>query len=181
MRRTGWKRAVPLLAVLAVVPVLFTMPVRSHCPLCSAGAGGAAGVASALGIGLEIVGVFLGAFGVATGLWMSQYVDKEYVPYQRQFLTLVIYLSFVLPVMPIMNEYSSIYISMAGEYGSALNRTYLVDHFLVGAFLGGVVVASTPHLSRIVSELRGRTIPFQGLTMTFVLLGVSAAILHVLL
>lgn len=183
MKRTK-RRRVRILSFL-VGGLLLSIPlsttVQAHCPLCTAGAGGLAAVASALGIGMAVVGVFVGAFAAAMGLWMAKYVDDEYVPHQGWIIAFVIYLSVVVPLVPLANEYTPIYVSIAGGYGTPLNRTYLVDTYLVGAILGGVVACGVPRLSAAISELRGSTVPFQGLTLTFALLGASAIVLQVVL
>ena len=178
MRRT--QLVAPLIG-LASLPLLFSTPVRAHCPLCSAGAGGAAAIASALGIGLAVVGVFVGAFGVATGLWTARYVDEQYLPYQDRLVAGAVALAIVLPVLPIMNETTAVFLSIGGEYGSPLNRTYLVNTYLVGAIVGGGITHITPRISAWFSRLRGSTVPFQGLALTFVLLGAAAWLLEVLL
>ena len=170
-----------LVGFIGLVPLLFASTARAHCPLCTAGAAGAAAVASALGIGLEIIGVFVGAFAVAMGLWTTSYVSEKYVPGQTWLLPLALYLSIVVPILPVMSEQFSVYVSLTGEYGSLLNRTYLVNTFLVGAILGGVLTAITPRLSNLISEARGSTVPFQGLTLTFGLLGMASLTLHTLL
>lgn len=170
-----------LVGFVGLVPLLFASTARAHCPLCTAGAAGAAAVASALGIGLEIIGVFVGAFGVAMGLWTASYLATEYVPGQSWLLPLAIYLSIVVPILPVMSEQFPVYVSVAGEYGSLLNRTYLVNTFLVGAILGGLLTAITPRLSSLISEARGSTVPFQGMTVTFGLLGMASLTLHMVL
>lgn len=170
----------PVLALLTV-PVLFSAGVRAHCPLCSAGAGGAAALASALGIGLVVVGVFVGAFGLATGLWTNSFVDTRYLPAQDRLIALGVYVTIVFPILPLMSEYVPFYLSIAGDYGSVLNRTYLVNTYLVGAIAGGVVTSLTPQFSGWLSERRGNTVPFQGLALTFFLLILTAGILEVVL
>lgn len=174
-------RLVALAGSLVAAPVAFATSVRAHCPLCTVGAGGAAAIATALGVGLSIVGVFIGAFGIATGLWMTGFLEREFVRYQDQLLTIGIALTIVLPVLPLMNESVPIFLSIAGEYGSLLNRTYLVNTYLVGTVIGGALTYGTPVLSAKITEARGRTVPFQGLVLTFLLLFAAAGILEVLL
>lgn len=170
-----------VLAGIVLVPGLFATTAKAHCPLCTAGAGGAAAVASALGVGLDVVGVFIGAFAVATGLWTTASVSKQYVPYQDWGIPLVVYLSIVVPVLPMMTEYIPVYLSIAGEYGSVLNRTYVVNTYLVGSILGGLLTSVSPRISALITEARGSTVPFQGMTLTFGLLGMASVVLHVLL
>lgn len=174
-------RITSVLVGIALVPILLSTAVRAHCPLCTAGAGGIAGIASALGVGLAIVGVFIGAFAAATGFWTTKYVKKRYVPNQKYLVAAGIYLTIVVPILPMMTEYTPLFLSVAGEYGSPLNRTYMLNEYLIGAILGGIVTSVTPRISGTVSELRGSAVPFQGLATTFLLLGVMAASLHAIL
>ena len=175
-----WTRGISILAGIGLAPVLLATTVQAHCPLCTAGAGGLAGIASALGVGLEVIGVFVGAFAAATGFWTTKYIDTQYVQYQNHLVVAGVYLSIVVPILPMMTDYTPLYLSVTGEYGSPLNRTYLINKYVIGAILGGIVTASTPRISSAISEARGSTIPFQGLATTFVLLGAIAAGLHVI-
>lgn len=170
-----------LFATLLVLPIAAAGPASAHCPLCSAGAGGAAAVASALGIGLAVVGVFVGGFAIATGFWTAKYVDGDYFPYQTPVVAVAVYLAIVLPVLPLMDAHTAVYVSIAGDYGSLLNRTYLLNEYLLGALFGGAVTTATPRLSGLVSALRESTIPYQGVALTFLLLGVTAAAIELLL
>lgn len=163
------------------VLVFLTAPARAHCPLCSAGAGGGAALASALGVGLAVVGVFVGAFGLATGAWMAKYVTREVIPNQENLVAVGVFLTVVLPVLPLMNETVPVYLSLAGEYGTLTNRIYFVNTYLVGAVAGAFVAYTTPQISSWVSDVRGTTLPYQGLVLTFSLLGLSATVLEVVL
>lgn len=171
-----------------VLPVIFLfLPSYSlaHCPLCTAGAGAAAALASTLGVGLEIIGVFIGAFGIATGQWTVKYVrkklKKQYFSHQYPVIAWLIYLSVVLPVLPMMQDYTSIYISLAGGYGSLLNRTYLLNTYLIGSVIGGLITYTAPYISKKISRFRGDHIPFQGIALNFASLSVAALILHLVI
>ena len=66
------------------------------------------------------------------------------------------------------------------DYGSFLNRTYLFSKVLIGSLIGGLVTLFTPMLSRLVSRARGgKTLPFQGVGITFLALIITAAIVQV--
>lgn len=175
------RKALVSLTGVSFLPVLLVGTAQAHCPLCSAGAGGGAALASTLGISLVAVGVFVGAFAVATGLWMNSLVDGDYVPYQDTLLVGGIFLSIVVPVFPMMNETVPVYLSLVGEYGSVFNSVYFVNTYLVGVVVGTVVTYSMPAVSGWLSERRGSTVPFQGLTLTFLILTLSALLLEVLL
>lgn len=174
-------RGLALLGSIGFLPVLFATTAKAHCPLCSAGAGGFAAVASALGVGLEIVGVFVGAFGIATGLWTSRYITEQYLPRQKWIVSFAVYLTIVVPLLPMMTDHVAVSVSIAGEYGSALNRLYLLNSYMIGAVLGGLLTAATPRMSEWITEARGSTVPFQGMTLTFGLLGSASLLLHTVL
>lgn len=164
------------------VPIAFTLlfiPLISyaHCPLCTIGAGVAALGASWLGISSGPIGVFIGAFSIALGLWIAKLIKKKYLPYQREAITLISFLTTVLPLKTQLSEYSSFYLSIAGDYGTILNRTYLINWFLIGSVLGGLIILISPYVSRKVSKFRGgKLFPYQGVSITFLLLIIFATI-----
>jgi hypothetical protein len=172
-----------------IIAIIFTLlffafakPALAHCPLCTAGAGLAAVAASWLGVSTAPIGVFIGAFAVALGLWISRIIKKDYIPKQMIVLVVFSFLTTVLPLIPLMPGYSSIYISIGGDYGSFLNRTYLINLFLAGAILGGVLLFVAPMISKKITAWRNdRMFSYQGLIITFSLLAVMAAILEFLL
>jgi hypothetical protein len=162
--------------------IFIPIPASAHCPLCTAGAGVAAVAASWWGIGSAPIGVFIGAFAVALGLWLSNLVKKEYIPKQRIFIAVISFVMTVLPIMPMMPGYSSIYISLSGDYGSLLNRTYLINLFLFGAIIGGILVFVAPLISKRLTKLRNDIMfPYQGIAITFSLLAAVALILELLI
>ena len=162
-----------LIATLIIIGFAIAKPVLAHCPLCTVGAGAAAIGATWLGIGNIPVGIFIGAFAVALGAWISRLIKKEYVPRQRDLLIGFSFFSTVLPLFPMMEEYSSIYIPWLGDYG----KTYLIKLFLVGAIIGGVIILLAPRLSKKITSInKGRMIPYQGLVVTFTLLLIASLI-----
>ena len=144
---------------------------HAHCPLCTAGAGAAAAGAAWLGVNSMVIGILIGAFGLALGLWIGAMIKRQYLPYQRPLIGLSSWLTTVLPLQPLLKDYTSFYLSLAGDYGSLLNRTYLVDRFLLGSLLGAVIVIAAPYLSSLITQRRdGKIFPYQGLFITFSLL-----------
>ncbi|MCR4325900.1 MAG: hypothetical protein NUV59_03825 [Patescibacteria group bacterium] len=170
------KLALIALPFLALVP----KTAFAHCPLCTVGAGALAVFAAYLGISSIIVGVLIGAFALALGAWLAPLIKRRYIPYQKEVLTLLIYLSTVVPVMPLIRDYGPFYISLGGEYGTPFNKTYVVDLFLFGAILGGLLVAVAPWLSRALTRARGEQLPFQGMAITLGLLLIASVIIQVL-
>jgi len=163
------------LAVIALL--LFGMhSAFAHCPLCTMGAGGAALVAAFFGVSAAPVGVFVGAFGLAVGLWSARLIKRKLFHKQDLVIGIVSFLSVVLPVMPMMDQYASLYFPWIGEYG----RTFLVDKFLVGSLVGAALLWAAPFLSLRVARLRAnRMIPYQGVMITLVLLVGASGVLEV--
>ena len=155
---------------------------HAHCPLCTAGAAAAAGGAAWLGVNNASIGVFIGAFAVSMGWWISNLTKKRYVPFQRQLIIAISFLTTIPPLMPIMKGIYPILISIVGAYGSLLNRTYLINAFLMGSIIGGFIVSITPWLSKKITDAcKGKTLPYQGITLTFGLLAIAGILLQILI
>lgn len=168
------KHRILFIVTAGAIPFLST-PAYAHCPLCTAGAGAAAAGAAWLGVNSTVIGILLGAFGLALGLWIGGMIQRSYIPYQRGLIGIFSWLTTVLPLQPILKDYTSIYLSLTGDYGSLLNRTYLIDYFLVGSLLGAAIVIAAPYLSSLLTQTRqGRMLPYQGLGITFGLLLVAS-------
>ena len=163
--------------VVAFVLLFIPLVSYAHCPLCTIGAGAAALGASWLGVSAGPIGVFVGAFSIALGLWIARLIKKKYLPYQREAITLLSFFMTVLPLRTQLSEYSSFYLSFIGDYGTILNRTYLINWFLIGSVLGGIIIIIAPHVSRKIAKLRNNKLfPYQGVSITFLLLIIFAAI-----
>lgn len=160
--------------------VLFPKIVGAHCPLCTVGAGALAVLAASLGVSTPTVGVFIGAFALALALWFTKIIRKKYFPHQDFVLTAVIFLSTVIPLMPLIQEYRPLYISLVGEYGSLLHNTYTINLYLVGVIAGAILLYISPLISKKITETRGRTLPYQGFSITFTLLIVVGIIFQLL-
>lgn len=166
----------------SVITLLAFTPkfVLAHCPLCTAGAGVLAVGAASLGVSSVVVGILIGAFGLALSLWLAGLVKKRYFRYQKSTLTLAIFLITVVPIMPLVQDYAPFYVALLGEYGTLLHNTYTINLYLLGSTLGALVVASTPHISRFITNVRGKQIPYQGLSITFLLLILGSLIAQLL-
>lgn len=165
---------------------LFFLPfiikgVNAHCPLCTAGAAAAAGGAAWLGVNNAVIGIFMGAFAVSMGWWVSRLIKKQYVPFQMALIILFSFATTILPLLPLITGFYPLYISIGGEYGSLFNRTYLVNLFLAGSIIGGVIVCITPWLSKKISDMRGKALPYQGITLTFTLLAFAGILVQILM
>jgi len=160
--------------------VLLALPfVRAHCPLCTVGAAAAAGGAAYLGVNQGAIGVFIGAFAVSMGWWMAGFLPWKHKMVRPGMIVLSFILT-IVPMLAIMKSVYPVYISIIGEYGGFLNRTYVLNEFFWGALLGGGIVTMAPALSRTVTKWRGAQLPYQGITLTFVLLLAMAGLLQVI-
>ncbi len=149
----------------------FSLPfARAHCPLCTVGAAAAAGGALWLGVDLVVIALFIGAFGVSTGWWISRLVKRTFFRGQKGIIIIASFLLTIIPLMPLFPGITPYYLSWSGEYGSLLNRTYLFNTFLMGSIFGGAVVSLTPFVSRKITAMRGKMVPFQGVILTLALL-----------
>jgi len=174
-----------LLLTAPIAILLAPQTVSAHCPLCTIGAGAVAVGAAYYGVNNASIGVFLGAFALAIGWWFARIIDarikKQFIPYQKSIIIIASFLLTIIPIMPMFESYSSIYISWAGEYGSLLNRTYMINTFLAGSILGGVIVAITPLLSTIITRSRNKTLPFQGVILTLSLIILAGVMLQLVI
>ena len=163
---------------------LFLIPsAMAHCPLCTMGAAVAAGTAAYFGVSQSVIGVFMGAFAVSMGLWFSRMIKKKF---EFKFMDIAFasssFATTILPLLMIMKQFTPLYISVLGDYGSLLNRTYLVNLFLVGSIIGAFITYIAPSISKNISELReGKMIPYQGITLTFSLLALTSILFQILI
>lgn len=166
--------------LLLVGILLLPATTQAHCPLCTAGAGALAILAASLGVSTPTVGVFIGAFALALALWFPKLIKKKYFPQQDFVVATIIFLSTIIPLIPLIREYRPLYISLVGEYGSLLHNTYTINIFLVGAVVGAFLLYVSPRVSKKMTEVRGRTASYQGLSITFGLLIIVGVVFQLL-
>lgn len=159
----------PTVALTAVMLVL-PLSVSAHCPLCTAGVGLAALAAYKIGVSGLTVGLLIGAFAIALGLWLAKIIKKKVLPAQNQIVAITSWLITVLPLQSILAEYTSIYISSIGQYGS----WYPINLFLVGSFLGAILVYLADPLSLWLTSVRGKKFPFQTMIITITLVIIAS-------
>ena len=153
--------------VLPLLTIFLIRFISAHCPLCTIGAGAAAGAAVWLGVSKVAVALFIGGFAMSMGMWFSKIPKKKYIPFQKTLIILAIFLTTVLPLSPIFKAVGPLYLSFIGEYGA----TYAINYSLISSLFGGAIVLSSPLISKKVSNLRkGKIIPFQGVIITLSLL-----------
>lgn len=161
---------------IVLLAVFVPQVASAHCPLCTAGAGALAILAASLGVSSVVVGLLIGAFAVALGLWLSGLVKKQYVRFQKPILATLIFLGTVIPVMPFIEHYGPWYIPFIGKYGT----TYTVNLYILGVAIGVLIMLLARPISRLVTKLRNKQMPFQGVTITIGLLVVVSIIIQLL-
>ena len=164
------------LLLVSSLLICVTKVASAHCPLCTAGAGALAILAAYLGVSSIVVGILIGAFALALSLWIAKSIKKEYIPYQKQILIILIFLGTVIPIMPLVRDYGPLYVSFIGEYGI----TYTINLYVFGVILGSIIMLFSPLVSKLITKLRDKHIPFQGVTITITLLVLISVIVQLL-
>lgn len=167
-----------------LLPVLFTLIPKisfAHCPLCTAGAGALAVLATSMGVSSVVVGLTIGAFAISLAMWTNKLVKKEYFSFQSFLIVSLVFVSVILPIMPLIRHYGPLYISFWGDYGTLFHNTYTINLFLAGVPLGAMILLVSPYISRTMTRYRGeKTIPYQGIIITFSLIVVISVIIQLL-
>lgn len=178
----GTLTPMPTLIIIAAAILAYPAAAHAHCPLCTAGSGALALFAVWLGVDPAAIGIFLGAAAAAMGLWLARYPKRSFVPGQKWFLAALSYALTVVPLLPLFDGMTAINVFIAGDLGAPLNRTYMVNSFLLGTAVGALLLVAAPFASRAVSRARkGAVMPFQGMAITFGLLLASSVLMQVML
>lgn len=151
----------------------------AHCPLCTAGAGAAAAGAAVIGVKHVVIGLLIGAFAAALGFYLANRMKRQFIPLQKSLIVMSTFALTIIPLLPLLDSYFGFSIYLMGEYGSALNRVYVINRFLLGSILGGLVMVLIPYLSRAISKLQSdKRLPYQSLIITFTTLTILAILLQ---
>lgn len=158
-----------LLFIIPLFSVFLIKFVSAHCPLCTIGAGALGAGAIWLGVSPVVVALFIGAFAMSIGMWFARIIKKKYIPFQNFLIVAIIFFTTVIPLilMPIFKALGPLYLSFIGDYGT----TYVFNYSLASSFFGGLIVLSTPSISKAITKKRNnKTFPFQGTLLTLILL-----------
>ena len=140
--------------------------VSAHCPLCAGAVGVAAVGASYMGIDNSIVGLFVGAFSISTGIWFAKKIKKKYFKFQSFSLVLSSFLLTVIPSAKVVNDLSYFKFVLFG-----LNKIYFIDKILVGSIIGALITLFALYLHNKIKQINGKVlIPYQGVFLTLILL-----------
>ncbi len=156
-----------LFLILAIMP----FPVIAHCPLCSGAVGAVAVSAKYYGFDPSIIGLFVGAFAVSTGLWLGDKL-KNYFKFQKQLIVLSSFLITAIPVSFKLND--SFYLSL-----DFISRVFWLNKILLGSFIGALIFLFITWLNnKIKLELNKSIIPFQGIIFNVAALIIAAALFY---
>ena len=151
----------------------------AYCPLCTAGTGLAALGASYLGIDDIIVGIWVGAFSLSLGILTAKSIKKTFIPWQKAIISLTIFFLTILPSKVFFKKLIPIYLHFVGPYGSILNKTYIINRFLAGSLIGGLIVFISPYINQaFIFLFKGKKIAFQKLIITFTLLALVSLVFY---
>ena len=128
------------LFLFLLAPIFLATRVAAHCPLCTIGAGAAAGAAVWLGVSKVAVVLFIGAFAMSMGMWFSKIIKKKYIPFQNFVIIALIFVTTFFPLLPLFKTVGPFYLSFIGEYGT----TFAVNYSLYSGLLGGLMIFISP-------------------------------------
>lgn len=143
---------------------------KAHCPLCTGAVGAAAVSASYFGFDASVIGVFVGAFAVSTGMWFGSSLKKNYVKFQLPTIVIASFLLTIIPVMSAVNDNMLFF---------AFSTPIFMNKLLFGGILGGIAVPSSYFVHKKIKERRGRVLfPYQGVVFTLLSLLLIVASLY---
>lgn len=175
------KKILIILTTTVAGALIFPATALAHCPLCTAGAGLVALGAYWFGVKAIVIGIAIGAFAAAMGLWFGHLPKRQYIPHQAKIIAVVVWFFTIFPIRMLFADYYSWYLNWGGGYGSVFNRTYAINLFLVGAALGTIILLAAPSISQLCSRLRGgRKIPFQGMLAALFMVIAAMVIVQIL-
>ncbi len=140
----------------------------AHCPLCTGAVGAAAVSAKYFGLDSSIIGIFVGAFAVSTGM-MFKSRTKKYTP-------LVVLASFLLTMIPISQVVADLKLLFL------FGKPYFINKLVLGGVFGGIAVPSSYMIHKKVKARRGKVLfPYQGVVFTLLLLIALSAVMYLVI
>lgn len=142
--------------------------VKAHCPLCTGAVAGAAVAAKYYGMDLIIIGLFVGAFGISTGLWVGRKIKTEYFKFQLWAIVLLSFLLTVIPLRALSGENVYLPLRLFGDVGSMFNKVYWMDRLFFGSVAGGILSVSAFGVHNVLKKFNDDKVlfPFQGIALT---------------
>jgi hypothetical protein len=156
-----------LLLILLFSPII----VFAYCPLCVAGTGVLVIAGYELGVKKIVMGLLIGGLAVVFGEWLNKLIKRKIFNGQD---FLVIVLTFILTYLPVKSLISDYF------YFTITNQDHfvMIDKSLLSGIFGGLLVYLAPFISKFITQKRGKTILFQRIIVTLILLIIFGLILQ---
>jgi hypothetical protein len=145
----------------------------AHCPLCVGGVLVLTFFGYELGFKKIVLGFLAGALAVAFGEWMNRLIKRKFFKGQEFLIIALTFISTYLPVKNYIFNYYSLYLPNLG-----INTPILIDKSLLSGIFGGLLVYIAPFISKFITQKRGKTILFQRIIVTLILLIIFGLILQ---
>ena len=167
---------------LPILAFLLIPYASAHCPLCTAAVGVGAVYANSIGLDISIIGLFIGAFGISTGLWIGKKIKKNYFKFQLPIITISSFLLTIIPLRFISKDNIFLPVIWFGTYGSLFNKVYVIDKLILGGIIGAVITILAYNLHTYIKKVKGKVLfPFQGIAFTLAFLFIATGILYLLI
>jgi hypothetical protein len=157
----------------AFLLIVFFSPiiVFAYCPLCVAGTGVLVIAGYELGVKKIVMGLLIGGLAVVFGEWLNKLIKRKIFKGQE---FLVIVLTFILTYLPVKSLISDYF------YFTITNQDHfvMIDKSLLSGIFGGLLVYLAPFISKFITQKRGKTILFQRIIVTLILLIIFGLILQ---
>lgn len=117
---------------LFLFSMIFALPVKAVCPICTVAVAGGLGISRWIGIDDSVMGIWIGGLILSSGFWMADWVGKKSwkIPYPK-ILSILLMVLFVVPPL-----YWSKIMGVAG------NTLWGIDKILLGIIIGsGLFIA----------------------------------------
>jgi len=147
--------------------------VFAYCPLCVGSVLILTFLGYELGVKKIVLGFLAGALTVAFAEWMNKIIKRKLFKGQD---FLIITLTFVLAYLSVKSyifNYYSLYFPNLG-----MSKPFLIDKSLLSGIFGGFLVYIAPFISKFITQKRGKTILFQRIIITLILLIIFGLILQ---
>ncbi len=140
---------------LSITGLLFAKPAHAHCPLCVAGAGAGLSLSRVLGIDDSITGVWMGAFLGAMSFWITNSVNKTYIPFQKQVFYLLIFVTTIVSFyrFGLINEHNGL--------------VFNLPKLTFGILAGGILFYLVDTVNTLIKKKNGKVLfPFQSIILS---------------
>ncbi len=167
--------------LVILIALFLALPfVSAHCPLCTGAAVAGIGAARYFGVDDSIVGLFIGAFIVSSGLWFNKWLLKKKIKFKFQ-ETLLVLVSFLLFVVPlyfagVITNFEMV--RSMPEHHSILGLGVLgIDRLFFGIIVGSIFIWSVFKFSDYIKNKKGKTLwKYQGISFMFITLVILSLI-----